>query len=210
MEAWVESIHALKMEAEPASEAMVLETEFQKAVRCPDKELAEKMYHLIDQIRKEGNSVGGVIRCRARNMPAGLGEPIYDKLEARMASAMLSINATKGFEIGSGFAGTEMTGYEHNDLFVNEQGGIKTTSNRSGGVQGGISNGADLDFRVAFKPTATIMKDQKSVDSSGDEVVVEGKGRHDPCVVPRAVPIVEGMCAMVLVDFILLQRTRRL
>lgn len=210
VEAWVESIHTLKMKELPGTPLPKLETSYQKAVRCPDPVMAEQMYHLIDSIRKDGNSVGGVIRCRARNMPAGLGEPIYDKLESRLGSAMLSINATKGFEMGSGFSGTLLTGYEHNDLFISENEEIKTTTNRSGGVQGGISNGAELDFRVAFKPTATIMKDQLSVDKQGREVVVEGKGRHDPCVVPRAVPIVEGMCAMVLADFVLLQRVRRL
>jgi chorismate synthase len=204
--AWVESIHQLRLSEWP--ETFELKTEYQQAVRCPDAGMAERMYHLIDSIRKEGNSVGGVVACQARSVPVGLGEPIYDKLEARLASAMLSINATKGFEIGSGFGGTQLKGSEHNDLFYSEGDRIRTRTNRSGGVQGGISNGEDVWFRVAFKPTATIMQDQQTVDEEGKEAIAEGKGRHDPCVVPRAVPIVESMCALVLADFVLLQQSR--
>lgn len=207
IEAWVHSIHDLEMSEWP--EKIDFQTDTQKIVRCPDPELAQQMYDRVDAIRKEGNSVGGTIACRVRNMPVGLGEPVYSKLESLLASAMLSINATKGFEIGSGFEGTRLKGSEHNDAFYNKDGTIRTRSNHSGGVQGGISNGEDLLFKVAFKPTATIMQDQESVDKDGNSITIEGKGRHDPCVVPRAVPIVEAMAAMVLLDLVLLDRTRR-
>jgi chorismate synthase len=208
IEAWVESIHHLQLNQDPTE--IALDTEFQQATRCPDPALAEQIYHLIDQTRKHGDSVGGVIKCRARGIPAGWGEPIYHKLSAQLGSAMLGINAVKGFEIGSGFAGTGLYGSEHNDLFFQENGDIHTRTNHAGGVLGGISTGEELYFRVAFKPTATIMRDQSSVDTEGNPATVQGKGRHDPCVVPRAVPIVEAMAAMVLADMWLLQRARNL
>ena len=169
-------------------------------VRCPHPETAEKMIERIKAVRKKGDSVGGVIQCRARNLPVGLGVPVFDRLEADLAKAMLSLPATKGFEIGSGFAGSELLGSEHNDIFVNKGGKIGTRTNRSGGVQGGISNGEELIFRVAFKPTATVLQSQRTVDKDGNETELMGRGRHDPCVVPRAVPIVESMTALVLVD----------
>lgn len=178
-----------------------LETEASQMVRCPDAATAERMVAAIDAARKDGDSLGGIVSCRATNMPIGLGEPIYGKLEALLASAMLGINATKGFEIGSGFGGTRLRGSEHNDAFYEDAAGrIRTRTNNSGGVQGGISNGEDIRFRVAFKPTSTVMKDQESVDAEGNAVTLKGKGRHDPCVVPRAVPIVEAMTALVLAD----------
>ncbi len=208
VEAWVQSIHSIHLDKEP--ETMELTTEYAQAVKCPDPEIAEKMYHLIDQTRKAGDSVGGIIACRARGVPAGLGEPIYNKLEATLGSAMLSINAVKGFEVGSGFGGTLMKGSAHNDIFYTENGELHTRTNYSGGIQGGISNGEEVYMRVAFKPTATIMQDQSSVNEEGEAVIVKGKGRHDPCVVPRAVPIVEGMAAMVLADFLMLQRAKKI
>ena len=170
------------------------------AVRCPDSEAAEKMIALIKTVRGEGDSVGGVVETRVRNLPVGLGEPVFDRLEADLAKAMLSLPATKGFEVGSGFSGTLLKGSEHNDLFENRDGEVRTKSNRSGGVQGGISNGEELIFRVAFKPTATILQPQDTVDKEGQDTELMGRGRHDPCVLPRAVPIVEAMTALVLVD----------
>ncbi|WP_396178985.1 chorismate synthase [Flavobacterium sp.] len=175
-------------------------------VRCPDEETAEKMETYIKQIRKEGDSVGGTITCVLQNVPIGLGEPVFDKLHAELGKAMLSINAVKGFEYGSGFCGARMKGSEHNDLY-NTDGSTK--SNLSGGIQGGISNGMDIYFRVAFKPVATIMQVQEALDSEGNIVEMKGKGRHDPCVVPRAVPIVEAMAAMVLADYYLLNKTQK-
>ena len=172
-------------------------------VRCPDTEVAEKMISKIDQIRKQGDTIGGTITCVIQNVPVGLGEPIFDKLHAQLGKAMLSINAVKGFEYGSGFCGAKMKGSEHNDIF-NEDGSTKT--NLSGGIQGGISNGMDIYFRVAFKPVATIMQKQQTIDKDGNIVKMMGKGRHDPCVVPRAVPIVEALAAMVLADFVLLNK----
>jgi chorismate synthase len=206
IEAWVQQIHEVSLDQEP--ENLALTTEFAQAVRCPDPIVAEKMYRTIDQTRKAGDSVGGVIQCRVRGMVAGLGEPLYEKLPAVLSSAMMSINAVKGFEIGSGFAGTRWKGSQHNDIFYHDGERIRTQTNHSGGVQGGISNGEPLRFRVAFKPTATIMQDQESVDHEGKKTVVKGKGRHDPCVVPRAVPIVEGMAALVLADQLMLHRAR--
>jgi chorismate synthase len=170
------------------------------AVRCPHRPTAEKMIERIKSVRSQGDSVGGVIECRVRGVPAGLGEPVFDRLEADLAKAMLSLPATKGFEIGSGFAGARMRGSEHNDPFEPREGRVRTTTNRSGGIQGGISNGEEIVFRVAFKPTATILQPQKTVDVSGAATELIGRGRHDPCVVPRAVPIVEAMAALVLVD----------
>ena len=169
-------------------------------VRCPDKNSAQKMIKLIEQAKKKGDSVGGIIECVIKNIPAGLGEPIFDKLEADLAKAMLSINATKGFEIGSGFRAAEMFGSRHNDPFIMKDGKIITKTNNSGGIQGGISNGMPIIFRVAFKPASTIQKAQKTVDISGKEIELSSKGRHDPCVLPRAVPIVEAMAALVLCD----------
>lgn len=175
-------------------------------VRCPDENSAEKMISKIKEIRKAGDTIGGTITCVAQNMPIGLGEPIFNKLHAELGKAMLSINAVKGFEFGSGFCGARMKGSEHNDIF-NADG--STQSNLSGGIQGGISNGMDIYFRVAFKPVATIMSNQQTINSKGEETEIMGKGRHDPCVVPRAVPIVEAMTALVLADFYLLNRTRK-
>ncbi|MCO5247983.1 MAG: chorismate synthase [Chitinophagales bacterium] len=180
-------------------------------VRCPDEETAEKMIQLITQMRKEGDTIGGVLTCVIKGVPVGLGEPVFDKLHADLAKAMMSINATKGFEYGSGFEGTQLKGSEHNDIFYkDEDGQIKTKTNRSGGIQGGISNGMDIYFKVAFKPVATIMKVQESLDVNGDEVEVSGRGRHDPCVLPRAVPIVEAMTALVLADHWLRNRSSKL
>jgi chorismate synthase len=170
------------------------------AVRCPHVPTAEKMIERIKAVRSEGDSVGGVIECRVRGVPAGLGEPVFDRLEADLAKAMLSLPATKGFELGSGFAGARMRGSEHNDVFEARDGRVRTATNRSGGTQGGISNGEEIVFRVAFKPTATILQRQATVDVSGVATELIGRGRHDPCVVPRAVPIVEAMAALVLVD----------
>lgn len=181
----------------------------ENAVRCPDPSLAQEMFDYIDETRKRGDSIGGVINCVVKGCPVGLGEPVFDKLHAELGKAMLSINAVKGFEYGSGFEGVALFGSEHNDEFYNEDGKILTHTNHSGGIQGGISNGADIYFRVAFKPVATIMIDQTSVDVNGDSVTVSGKGRHDPCVVPRAVPIVEAMTALVLADFYLRNRSTK-
>jgi len=179
-------------------------------VRCPDPETAEAMIARIREIRKEGNTVGGVVSCVATGVPAGLGQPVFDKLHADLAKANMSINATRGFEIGSGFDAVEMKGSDHNDLWTSTEQGISTQSNRSGGIQGGISNGQDIWFRVAFKPVATIMSDQPSVNAAGEAVTLKGKGRHDPCVVPRAVPIVEAMTALVLADHLLRARADKL
>lgn len=172
-------------------------------VRCPDEATAKKMETLIKQIRKEGDTIGGTITCVIQNVPVGLGEPVFEKLHACLGQAMLSINAVKGFEYGSGFCGARMKGSEHNDIFL-EDGTTKT--NLSGGIQGGISNGMDIYFRVAFKPVATIMQNQPTIDKDGNASEIQGKGRHDPCVVPRAVPIVEAMAALVLADFYLLDK----
>lgn len=178
-------------------------------VRCPDLETADKMIQLIDDTRKQQDTIGGIVSCVITGVPAGLGEPVFDKLHAELGKAMLSINAVKGFEYGSGFEGVTLHGSQHNDMFYNEEGNIKTRTNHSGGIQGGISNGEDIYFRVAFKPVATIMQDQESVNEAGETVTVSGKGRHDPCVVPRAVPIVEAMAALVITDFYLLNQTTK-
>ncbi len=177
-------------------------------VRCPDTGVAEKMIALIDQTRKNGDTVGGTIQCVIQNCPVGLGEPVFNKLHADLATAMIGINAAQGFEYGSGFDGTYLNGSEHNDAFEKDANGKTVTStNRSGGVQGGISNGEDIYFNVAFKPVATIMTDQNSIDKEGNPATVKGKGRHDPCVLPRAVPIVEAMAALVIADHLLLNKT---
>ena len=175
-------------------------------VRCPDLVTAKKMEELIKSIRKEGDTVGGIITCVVKNVPTGLGEPVFDKLHARLGAAMLSINAVKGFEYGSGFESSKFKGSEHNDIFQKDG---STSSNYSGGIQGGISNGMDIYFNVAFKPVATVMKKQKSINKDGNEIILEAKGRHDPCVLPRAVPIVESMTALVIADHVLIKRTNK-
>src|SRR5256714_1589219 len=175
-------------------------------VRCPDKTVAKKMISLIEKTRADGDSLGGVIECVVRNTPVGLGEPVFDKLEADLAKGMLSLPATKGFEIGSGFSATRMRGSEHNDPFEMRAGKIRTSTNYSGGIQGGISNGEEIYFRVAFKPTATIAREQKTVSASKEQTKLAARGRHDPCVLPRAVPMVEAMAALVLCDHALRQR----
>jgi chorismate synthase len=180
-------------------------------VRCPDDSTAAKMITLIEKIKEQGDSIGGIVQCVVLNAPIGLGEPVFDKLPAVLGHAMLSINAVKGFEIGSGFDSVSKKGSELNDVFIrNEDGTIKTQSNNSGGSQGGISNGMPVFFNVAFKPVATIIQSQKTVNKEGEEIILEGKGRHDPCVLPRAVPIVESMAALVFADLLLLSRCNRL
>ena len=176
-------------------------------VRCPDLDLAKEMESYIKGIRKQGDTIGGIVTCVIQNVPVGLGEPVFDKLHAELGKAMLSINAVKGFEYGSGFEGTKLKGSLHNDAF-SEDG--TTKSNHSGGIQGGISNGMDIYFNVAFKPVATLIQDQDSIDKNHQKVTVKGKGRHDPCVVPRAIPIVEAMSALVMADYFLLDRTTKL
>ncbi len=178
-------------------------------IRCPDGETAKKMEDYIMEVKKDGDTIGGVISCHIVNVPVGLGEPVFDKLHADLAKAMLSINAVKGFEYGSGFSSVSMRGSEHNDSWENIDGQLTTKTNYSGGIQGGISNGMPIYFNVAFKPVATIMRDQASVNSEGEPSTVSGKGRHDPCVVPRAVPIVEAMAALVIVDHLLRMRVNR-
>jgi chorismate synthase len=180
--------------------AVSLEAVESNEVRCPDAAVAAAMIERIDQTRKSGDSLGGIVECVARNVPAGLGEPVFDKLEADLAKAILSIPACKGFDVGSGFAGVAMTGSAHNDLFFYDGKRVRTRTNRSGGIQGGISNGEDIVVRAAFKPTATILRPQQSIDAHGHSVTLQGKGRHDPCVLPRAVPIVEAAMAVVLAD----------
>lgn len=182
----------------------------QNIVRCPDTTVADQMIQRIDNVRKDGDTIGGVITAVISGVPSGWGEPAFDKLHADLAKAMLNINACKGFEYGSGFDGVQMLGSQHNDAFVNDAGAIKTVTNYSGGIQGGISNGEDIYFRAAFKPVATIMKKQRSVNAEGEEIEVMGRGRHDPCVLPRAVPIVEAMAALVLVDHMLRNRSVKL
>lgn len=196
---WVRQVHDIEAEVDAAgvTEAAVEAN----PVRCPDSAAAEVMAAAIEQARRDGDSLGGVVECVARNVPAGLGEPVFDKLEAALAHGLMSLPASKGFEIGSGFAGTRLTGSAHNDAFASgPDGRPRTLTNRSGGVQGGISNGENVVVRVAFKPTATIAQAQQTVDRSGAEVSLEAKGRHDPCVLPRAVPLVEAMVCLVLAD----------
>jgi chorismate synthase len=201
--AYVTQIHEVTAEID-RSTVKINDVE-KNVVRCPDAAAAKKMISLVEQIRDAGDSVGGVIECVARGIPPGLGEPVFDKLEADLAKAMLSIPAAKGFEIGSGFAATQMRGSQHNDAFEIRAGRIHTVTNNSGGVQGGISNGEDIYFRVAFKPPATIALKQKTVTTSRQETALIARGRHDPCVLPRAVPIVEAMAALVLCDHALRQ-----
>jgi chorismate synthase len=205
--AWVSRVNLIEAQVEIAS--VTREAIEANAVRCPDAAAAEKMIARIKEARSSGDSVGGLIECVVRNCPAGLGEPVFDKLEADLAKAMLSLPATKGFEIGSGFEGTKLTGQEHNDAFEMREGRARTLTNRSGGIQGGISNGEDIVFRVAFKPTATIASKQQTVTASGENTELAARGRHDPCVIPRAVPIVEAMVWLVLCDHALRQRAQR-
>ena len=179
-------------------------------VRCPDTETAEKMIARIEAAAKDRDTVGGVITCVATGVPAGWGEPVFNKLHADLGFAMLGINAVKGFEYGSGFEGTKLTGSKHNDVFINTNEGIRTKTNNSGGIQGGISNGEDIYFKVAFKPIATVLKEQQTVDKNSNEITINPKGRHDPCVLPRAVPIVEAMAALVLADHFLLSKLNSL
>ena len=178
-------------------------------IRCPDEDISNEMIKYIEQLKKLGDTTGGIISCVCRNVPQGLGEPCFDKLEAKLAHAMLSIPSTKGFEIGSGFKGTKLTGSIHNDIFIKKCDRIGTITNNSGGIQGGISNGEDIYFKVAFKPVSTIKTEQRTVNLLGDSKILKAKGRHDPCVVNRAIPIVESMAAMVLIDAILLQKMRK-
>lgn len=206
--AWVSGVGSVKLN-QPYTDLNLDQVE-NNDVRCPDSTVARQMEDLIREVRKAGDTVGGVVSAVITGVPVGLGMPLFGKLHADIGHAMLSINAVKGFEFGSGFSGTEMRGSQHNDLFQKTGKGIRTVTNHSGGIQGGISNGEDIYFNVAFKPVATIMQPQQSVDKDGNEAVVEGKGRHDPCVVPRAVPIVEAMAAMVMTDHILLSRTTNL
>ncbi|CAD6342025.1 unnamed protein product [Miscanthus lutarioriparius] len=200
--AFVSKVHQVVLPEDAVDyETVTLEQIESNIVRCPDPEYAEKMIAAIDKVRVRGDSIGGVVTCIARNVPRGIGSPVFDKLEAELAKAMLSLPASKGFEIGSGFAGTDFTGSEHNDEFyMDEAGNVRTRTNRSGGVQGGISNGEIIYFKVAFKPTATIGKKQNTVSREHEDVELLARGRHDPCVVPRAVPMVESMAALVLMD----------
>ena len=177
-------------------------------VRCPDAPMAEKMIRLIEKMRRDGNTVGGIVEGIARGVPAGWGEPVFDKLEADLAKAMLSLPASKAFEVGSGFGGILLTGREHNDLIRARAGKVYTTTNRSGGIQGGISNGETIFFRTAFKPVATVMHEQDTIDEQLKNTTLKGRGRHDPCVLPRAVPMVEAMTALVLVDHALRQKAQ--
>ena len=205
--AWVSAISTI--EAPSPDVGRIIRNEVDRsAVRCPDSPAAEKMQDAIIAAKKAGDSLGGIISCVCRNVPAGLGEPVFDKMEALLAAAMLSIPATKGFEIGSGFAGSCMRGSTHNDMFIKKGAHLGTRTNYSGGIQGGISNGEPIIFRIAFKPPATISLPQETVDFEGNDTVLEARGRHDPCVVPRAVPIVESMAALVLVDLALRQKMR--
>jgi chorismate synthase len=201
---FVSQVHTIEAKTDPFA---VTRAQVEASItRCPDSVAAEEMIRRIDQARKDGDSLGGTVTCVAHGVPPGLGEPVFQKLEAELAAALLSLPACKGFEVGSGFAGTRMLGSEHNDAFVVEDGRVRTRTNRSGGIQGGISNGEPILVRAAFKPTATIRKEQDTVSREGEAVKLEAQGRHDPCVLPRAVPMVEAMVALVLCDHLLLQR----
>lgn len=208
VQAYVSQVGDMKLE-KGYQELDLAQTE-ENIVRCPDPEMAERMIEYIDEVRKNRDTVGGIVSCVAKGVPPGLGEPVFDRLHAELGKAMLSINAVKGFEYGSGFEGVKMRGSEHNDAYYQDGDRVRTRTNHSGGIQGGISNGEDIYFNVAFKPVATIMQDQESVNEAGESVTVSGKGRHDPCVVPRAVPIVEAMAALVLADYLLISRTNKL
>lgn len=205
--AWVSQVGAIQLTDEAPIDSRLIESNI---VRCPDEKTALKMVELISQVRKEGDTIGGKVSCWIENCPVGLGEPVFDKLHADLAKAMMSINAAKGFELGSGFDCITMRGSEHNDIFINDGDKIITKTNHSGGIQGGISNGMTINFNIAFKPVATIIKGQKTIDKEGKEAMATGKGRHDPCVVPRAVPIVEAMAALVIVDHLLRNKVVRL
>ena len=205
--AWVSSVGPF--EAPPIDHQKITrDIVDQTDLRCPDGEISEKMRSLVMQLKDDGDSTGGTVSCVIRNVPSGLGEPVYEKLEAKLAQAMLAIPATKGFEIGSGFEVSTLRGSQHNDPFVMKKSGLGTVSNRSGGIQGGISNGESIYFRVAFKPPATISQPQQTADYQGASVTLKAKGRHDPCVVPRAVPIVESMAALVMIDMAMRQEAR--
>ncbi|MBS1543045.1 MAG: chorismate synthase [Bacteroidetes bacterium] len=207
VQAYVSQVGEIKA---PAYNTMDLAKTEENIVRCPDQATAAQMIALIDQVRLDRDTIGGMITGVVKGTPVGLGEPVFDKLHAELGKAMLSINAVKGFEYGSGFGGIHLKGSQHNDAYVNEGGKIRTKTNYSGGIQGGISNGEDIYFKVAFKPVATIMQDQETVDNEGQPVTLAGKGRHDPCVVPRAVPIVEAMAALVIADFLLRSRVSKI
>lgn len=207
--AFVSRIEKIEMESESQLKYLSREIIDKSLVRCPDENLSELMISKIEQIKSEKDSIGGVVTCVIKNVPAGIGEPVFEKLEAKLAQGMMAIPAAKGFEIGSGFEGSKLRGSEHNDLFEMKNNKLRTKTNNSGGIQGGISNGEDIYFRVAFKPTATIALPQETVDFDGNKVILEGKGRHDACVVPRAVPIVEAMTANILLDMILRQNARK-
>jgi chorismate synthase len=187
-----------------------LKVEDENELRCPEPESSARMIELIKKVKKDGDTIGGIITGIITGAPVGLGEPVFNKLHAQLGMAMLSINAVKGFDYGSGFEGVRLKGSEHNDIIENTSEGVKTKTNFSGGIQGGISNGEDIYFRVAFKPVATIMKEQDTINEKGEEVKIDGKGRHDPCVVPRAVPIVEAMAALVIADFVLMNQSTKL
>jgi chorismate synthase len=202
--AYVEKVHRISAKIDPAT--VQIDQVEANIVRCPDSVVAEQMIAHIEEIRKQGNSVGGVVGCVARGVPAGWGEPVFDKIEADLAKGMLSLPACKGFELGGGFGMIDFTGLEVNDEFESIDGKVQTTTNNSGGIQGGITNGMPITFRVAFKPTATVMREQKTVTATGENTTLQGKGRHDPCVLPRAVPLVEAMSLLVLVDHALRQR----
>jgi chorismate synthase len=202
--AYVKQVQALEAAVDP--ETVTREAVEANIIRCPEAAMAERMIALVDGARKAGDSLGGVVEAAARGVPAGWGDPVFDKLDADLAKAMLSLPAAKGFEIGSGFRGTQLSGIQHNDPFYSADGKVRTRTNRSGGVQGGISNGESILVRVAFKPTATILREQETVDVDGNETTIKARGRHDPCVLPRAVPIVEAMIALVLADHALRQR----
>ncbi len=205
---WVKRIHDI--DSQVNKNKLTLSKIDSNIVRCPDDKVAEKMIKRIKELQQEGDSCGGVIECLVKNVPSGLGMPVFDKLEADLAKALMSLPATKGFEIGSGFLGTYLKGSEHNDSFIESDdiSKLKTISNNSGGIQGGISNGENIEMKIAFKPTATIGKEQKTVNADGKEVLMKAKGRHDPCVLPRAVPMVDSMVALVLVDHLLLHQAQ--
>jgi chorismate synthase len=205
--AYVSQVHNIKLNK---SHTEINAADIEKnSIRCPDEKTAQQMITHIENIKKQGDTVGGTITCVIKHTPIGLGEPAFNKLHAELGKAMLSINAVKGFEYGAGFNSTNYKGSELNDIFENKN-GIRTKTNNSGGIQGGISNGEDIYFNVAFKPVATIMQPQQSVNAAGEEIIVEGRGRHDPCVLPRAVPIVEAMAALVLADYLLLNKSTKL
>lgn len=206
--AFVSSVGEINLD-KPYTELDLSKTE-DTIVRCPDLEIAAMMIERIELAAKNHDTVGGVITAVAKGIPSGWGEPVFAKLHADLGHAMLGINAVKGFEYGSGFEGTKLSGYEHNDIFIRSNDRVKTLTNNSGGIQGGISNGEDIFFRVAFKPIATLLKEQKTIDSNNNEVTINPKGRHDPCVLPRAVPIVEAMAALVFVDHFLMSKTNKI